>query len=104
MELSNKAFVELCTLAGTPDVDLFVSRCNKKCPTYVSWKKDLGSIAVDAFTLNWKQFALFYAFPPFSVILKVLIKTDQEGSRGIIVVPDWPSQPWYPLYLKLLTS
>ncbi|XP_063915486.1 uncharacterized protein LOC135131605 [Zophobas morio] len=25
-------------------------------------------------------------------------------AKGILVVPDWPSQPWYPLFNKLLTT
>lgn len=65
--------------------------------------RDPDAYAVDAFTISWKQF-YFYAFPPFSVILRVLEKIITEGSRGIVVVPRWPAQAWYPLYMSLLES
>ncbi|CAD6224525.1 GSCOCG00011784001-RA-CDS, partial [Cotesia congregata] len=54
--LSPFAFNRLCTKFGYPEVDLFASRTNTKCNKYVSWKKDPGSFAVDAFTLDWEKF------------------------------------------------
>lgn len=76
---------------------------NAKCRRYVSWRKDPGSIAIDAFTLEWKRF-LFYAFPPFSVILKVLRKIEYEDSNGIVIVPYWEAEPWFPLFLLLFDA
>lgn len=102
-ELSQKAYNNLVKIFGQPNIDLFASRANTKCKLYVSWKRDPGSITVDAFTINWKNY-FFYAFPPFSIILKVLVKIKQEGSRGIVIVPNWPTQAWYPLYMDMLVS
>ncbi|XP_011858425.1 PREDICTED: uncharacterized protein LOC105555982 [Vollenhovia emeryi] len=93
--LSNTVFQTIVRKFGKPDIDLFASRINTKCSRYVSWKRDPGAMAIDAFTINWRQF-YFYAFPPFSVILRVLEKIKAEGSRGIVVVPKWPAQAWYP--------
>lgn len=50
---------------------------------------------IDACTLQWGHY-FFYAFPPFSVILKCLRKIIDDA-RGIMVVPHWPSQPRYSL-------
>lgn len=58
---------------GQPSIDLFASRLNKKCSTFVSWKTDPEAIAVDAFTMEWNSLN-FYAFPPFSMVLQVLRK------------------------------
>lgn len=102
-ELSVEAFDSVVNILGKPEVDLFASRINKKCAKYVSWKKDPGSIAVDAFTVNWKQI-YFYAFPPFSLILRMLQKIMQDKAEGIVIVPNWPAQPWYPLFQKLITG
>ena len=102
-ELSDVAFKEICKVFGNPEVDLFASRANAKCQKYVSWKKDPGSMDIDAFTIEWKPY-FFYAFPPFALILKILRKIEQEGARGSLVVPNWPSQPWYPLYMSMLVS
>lgn len=102
-ELSNSVFREIVEAFGVPDIDLFASRSNHKCPRYVSWKKDPGSEAIDAFTISWKEF-YFYSFPPFSIILKVLRKICKDKAEGIMVVSDWPAQPWYPLFRSMLVS
>lgn len=101
-ELSSIAFLKITKVLGNPTIDLFASRLNTKCDKYVSWRQDPNSIAVDSFTISWKNI-FFYAFPPFSLILRVLNKIIVDQAAGIIVVPYWPSQPWFPLY-KLLIS
>lgn len=99
-ELSQKAFDLIINKLGKPDIDLFASNLNKKCKQYVSWKPDPNSIAVDAFTLSWRNI-YFYAFPPFAIITTVLEKIVEDQATGIVVVPLWPSQPWYPLFESL---
>lgn len=98
--LSTTAFAKIVQRFGQPDIDLFASYSNNKCSKYISWKQNPGSYAVDAFSILWSSF--FYAFPPFTIIGKVLSKIIKEGAEGIVVVPEWNSQPWYPLFLKLL--
>lgn len=102
-ELNNKYFTNISNSFGIPSVDLFASNINKKCKTYASWKPDPGSWKIDAFSFCWKTL-FFYAFPPFSIISKVLKKIIDEKCTGILVVPRWPSQPWYPIYKQLLIS
>ncbi len=102
-ELADGAYNEIARVFGKPTIDLFASRSNRKCERYVSWKKDPESEAVDAFTLTWTHLE-FYAFPPFSLVLKTLRKIKRDRAEGILVVPDWPSQPWYPLFCSLLIS
>ena len=102
-EISSFAFNKITEFFQIPDIDLFASRTNHKCIRYVSWKKDPGSETIDAFTLNWKDF-YFYAFPPFSIILKVLRKIRKDKAQGIVVIPDWPAQPWYPLFQSMLAA
>lgn len=71
---------------------------------FFSWKKDPEAEAIDAFTRNWAEEGLFWAFPPFSVILRVLQKIKAEGAEGIVVLPDWSNHPWYPLFTELVIS
>lgn len=99
--LSQSFFKQIISEFGHPDIDLFASSFNHKCKKYVSWKPDPDSLAVDAFTLQWNKFTCFYAFPPFSLILRTLNKVIADKAEGILVVPWWPSQPWYPLFEKL---
>ena len=56
---------------------------------------------INAFSISW-QGRNFHAFPLFAVIGKVLHKIVLDTARGIIVVPYWPTQPWYSLLIKLL--
>lgn len=102
-ELSQEAFFKIVQTFGKPEIDLFASRANTKCRTYVSWKRDPGAIAVDAFTIPWKSY-FFYAFPPFSILLKVLQKIKSERSRGILVVPFWKAQLWFSVFESMLTT
>lgn len=102
-ELGDYAFNQITSSFGTPEFDLFASIQNHKCVRYASWKLDPNSEIIDAFTFNWKNIN-FYAFPPFSLISKVLHKIKHDKAEGIVVVPLWPTQPWYPVWSKLLTS
>ena len=81
-----------------PEVDLFASRLNAKFPSYVSFRPDPGAIAIDAFAQD------FYAFPPFSVISALLQKIREDKAVGICMLPDWPTQAWYPQAMQMCTQ
>lgn len=102
-ELADDAYHLICQTFKQPQIDLFANRLNNKCEKFVSWHRDPEPYAVDAFTLPWTVYN-FYAFPPFCLILKTLQKIITDRAEGIIVVPRWPTQPWYPLFKKLLVS
>ena len=88
----------------SPDVDLFASQLNAKILCYVAWKPDPNAFAIDAFTLNWSVFNLVYCFPPFSVIGKVLQKLLQYQTTAILVLPERPTQFWYPRVTSMLLA
>lgn len=90
-------------LAFDPTIDLFASRLNAKCSRYVSWKPDPGAEFIDAFSSSWSSFK-FYAFPPFSLVNRCLQKVALERSEGIILVPLWPTQVWFPCLIKMIIS
>lgn len=101
-QLSDDAFNYITKKLGCPDIDLFASRLNAKCKKFVSWKRDPEAFAIDAFTISWRN-QFFYAFPPFAIIPQVLQKIKLDKACGILVVPLWPSQPWYPIFLSLIS-
>ena len=71
-------------------------------PRYIAWKPDLYSQGTDAMQKIWSNQYL-YAFPPFSMINKVLRKIAQDQmTRMLIVAPTWQSQVWYPTLLRML--
>lgn len=98
--LADYVFSVIQAELGPIEVDLFASKNNRKCTKYVSWLKDPDAYACDAFTLVWRNLK-FYAFPPFALILRVLQKIIADKAEGVLVVPYWPGQVWYPLFKKL---
>ena len=91
--LNEHAFKEIVHHFGQPDIDLFASRLNKQVSRYISWLPDPEAEAVDAFTVDWKSLN-FYAFPPFCLISKCLQKIKCDDAMSLLVVPNWPTQPW----------
>ena len=100
--LGNYFFDKITNIFGKPEIDLFASRNNNKLLKYFSWRPDPGAIGIDAFSQKWNH-TLLYAFPPFSVINRVLQKIEQEAANVILIAPMWPTQPWFPHLLHLLT-
>lgn len=101
--LNEASFQNIVQKFDQPNIDLFASRLNYKCDRYVSWKRDPGAYDIDAFTLTWNKY-FFYAFPPFALVLKCLRKIIVDDARGILIVPFWPAQPWYPMFKSLASS
>jgi len=58
------------------------------------------SVAVDAFTQSWKDLK-GYAFPPFNLIQRCLIKIGRDRAEVLMVTPVWPSQLCWPVILEL---
>jgi len=100
-QLNPKYFKDLKKL-GVPDIDLFASRLNCQLKPFVSWGRDPEAVATNAFTLFWGQWNFIYAFPPFSLALRTLTKWKQDAAEGIVILPYWPTAPWYPLMLRML--
>ena len=99
-DLLTQAFI---VLKFQPEIDLFATRLNCQCDKYVSFRPDPSAFKVNAFSLNWSNMN-WYAFPPFSLIPRVLQKITAEQSTGVIAVPWWPSQPWFPRLGSMLAE
>ena len=102
-ELSDWAFNSIVKRFGYPKIDLFAARTNKKHDIFCSWKRDPEAFVVDAFTISWSEW-FFHAFPPFAVILRTVQKIIQDKACGVLVVPLWHAQPWFPLIMEMLTE
>ena len=100
--LRRDLFEQICEKFGTPSIDLFASRLNNQVERYCAWEPDPGAVYIDSFLYEWVKERLVYAFPPFSIIHKVIQKFIHDGAHGIIVAPIWPTQPWFSL-LKRIT-
>ena len=102
--LNKHCFHNICDIFGKPEIDLFASRLNKQLDCYVSWKPDPFAWTVDAFTFDWSKFFV-YAFPPFTLIGRILQKIELDMvEQAIVIVPFWTTQPWLSKLGKMLIN
>lgn len=85
----------------TPNVESFDSGLNFQLKRYVAYKPELEAYAINAFHIPWKGYT-FYAFPPFSVVPRVLQEISEGEATGFLVVLRWPTQTWSLYLMNLL--
>jgi ribonuclease HI len=89
---------------GKPQVDLFATWENKKCPLFVSPYPDPRALDCDALNISWEGMVV-YAFPPRAILSQVLAKArETRNLRMILVAPDWARQTWYPTLRSLVVT
>ena len=86
---------------GPVTINVFASRVNCKVNRYYSYNLEPEAIEIDAFSYCWSN-ETFYAFPPFSIISKVLSKIEAEMATGVLIVPPFTTQSWFTRLLRLL--
>ena len=102
--LDREVFAHICEVFGVePEVDLFASARNNQTPKYMSFVPDTNAIAIDAMCHSWKEFNLCYVFCPFSLIARVVQKLQVEGVAAIMVIPNWPTAPWFSRVMRMVT-
>ena len=85
-------------------VDLFATSLNHRLQVYFSPMADPQAAEVDALVQSWDNLQA-YAFPPFSLLQRVLSKV--RGSHNLeltLVAPFWPLRPWFADLLDLLVE
>lgn len=99
--LSTRVCDELFRQWGKPQIDLFASPENHQLPLWFSRHAHPDAIGTDALSHSWRGYNV-YAFPPFNLILKTVLKLENEQVReAIVVTPNWTRQDWYPILLRL---
>lgn len=101
--IDRNLFDKLCKKYFVTDLDLFATRINAQLDMFVSWKPDPDACHTNAFTISWSR-ELSYAFPPFSVIGKMLQKIQEDRATLLVILPLWPTQVWFPKALQLLVE
>ena len=94
-KLKLQIFHALCNIRGTPE-----SRVSHQLLCYISWKLDPFSKRKEAFQRSWK-YQKGYAFPPFSLIGRVLRKVQMLQAQILLETSTWQSQSWYPRLLQI---
>ena len=90
-------------LLGEPQIDLFATKANTQLPVFCSLTPGTGALAVDSLTLPWSGF-LGYAFPPPTLLTRVLNKVLKDQASLVLVAPRWPDRPWFTTLLRLLVQ
>ena len=99
--LNREVVQNIMSLWDKPELDMFASRLSKQLDRYVSWRADPDAESVDAFSMSWENI-YFYAFPPFSLIPRLMTKLREDHSECILVAPIWFTQTWFPTVMEHL--
>ena len=91
----------LFRLIDRPHVDLFASANNHQLPLCCARGPDPNAWQRDALACQWDGL-LAYAFPPISLIARVITKLEQEDCKVLLIAPFWPRQPWFARLSRLL--
>ena len=87
-------------------IDLFATSANCQCCLFFSPFRDPLAAGTDAFLQCWDGLQA-YAFPPWSILPKVLAKLRvSPGLELTLIAPYWPQRPWFVdlLHLSLAPS
>ena len=104
-QLDPLVFQQICHVFNViPQVDLFASKLNAQLPNYMSYQADDDAIAIDAFCHSWSYYSCIYAFPPFSIIARMLQKMVVDKAAGLVIVPDWPTAPWFAALMRTVVG
>ncbi len=86
---------------GPPTVDLFANSLNHRLPKYFSPCPDEEAFQVNALIGKWPSEVL-YAFPPSTIMDKVLLKiTEERCQRLLLVAPKLVEARWFPTLMGL---
>jgi len=102
-KLDSNIYVSITQVLGAPSIGLFAFRLNFQTRPYIAWLPDPGAFSIDAFFVDWGE-QYFYAFPPFNLIDRVLQKVEADQAFGILIVPQWTTQPWFPVLMCLFVQ
>ena len=81
-------------------LDPFARPATAMAPTYCSLRAGERCIANDGMCVSWRHQHVFLN-PPWHLFHRVLRKIIEDAATGVLIVPHWPSQSWWPLVLRL---
>ncbi|XP_038049749.1 uncharacterized protein LOC119723256 [Patiria miniata] len=100
-QLHPKVVQTLFNLMDRPNIDLFASPMNNQLPVYCTRVMDPKAWAVNALTIDWTDMYA-YAYPPISILSRVLHKIREEPCKVMLIAPFWPRQTWFQTMIRLL--
>jgi hypothetical protein len=95
--LSESAFARLEELWGPHSVNRMASAENTRLPTFYSRYYCKGAAGIDCFAVRDWSGHNNYVHPDFNMIGRVLDHLRACRATATLIVPEWPSQPWWPI-------
>ena len=104
--LDRNVFQKVCKIFAAqgfhPETDMFASPGNHQLPKWVCRWPHQGASAVNALECPLRNFQNVYANPPWSIILRWLIRLKNHPHLNcLMVVPYWVGSVWWPLLTRL---
>ena len=100
-------FDQLWQLCGPFDVDRFATSSNaQRHPDtghplpFCSRFLEPSSMGMDALAADWRG-CTNYAFPPPTIMDRVVSLIQRQQARTLLVAPEWPSAIWWPILLGM---
>lgn len=98
--LNQEVFGNINQLWGPLEIDLFATRLSAQLQRFYSWKPEPQAERVDAFLQDWSTIR-GYAHPPWCLISRCLKKARDQQATLVLITPNWPAQPWFPVALMM---
>jgi len=95
--LDPAAFGAIHGMWGPFAIDLFASHTTHQLPAYFSKDFTPDTCGVDAFAFDWHEYGTAWAYPPFRLIASTWAHALQCGATICLLVPVWPTKPWWRL-------
>jgi len=96
----NSLSYALAQLNFPPEIDLFASRFTHAVHPLCRIQAWPRYGCHSCFSLDWSTLN-FDALPPYSVNPAVLKKIRDDKGTGVCVLPNWPTQAWFPLAMRI---
>jgi hypothetical protein len=94
--INDQAWRAIFEMWPTIVIDRFASADNARCRRFNTRFAHPRTEEANALAQEWKRDELSYACPPMAMVNKVLALVVEQKTRAVIVLPEWPYQPWWP--------
>jgi ribonuclease HI len=85
-------------------LDVFANKETARLSRYCTKDaSDIGAVAINGLDTDWRH-EVVLLHPPPALILKTIQKAIREKAKGILIIPDWRGQTWFPLLQNLTTQ
>jgi hypothetical protein len=87
-------FLQISSLWGPPQIDLFASRQSTQTLRFMSWKAADSPEAIDTLSMRW-DFMMAFLSPPILLLKRVIRKLELSRGTFLLVTPYWEAQTWF---------